>query len=78
VATPAELDEAVGVYARRFAEAVSPVAVTTAKRQLWGDLLETDVGQSVERSRLLIDELMGGADYREGVAALREKRPPNF
>jgi enoyl-CoA hydratase/carnithine racemase len=78
VATPAELDDAVATYARRFADAVSPVAVTTAKRQLWGDLLETDVGQSVERSRLLIDELMGGADYREGVAALREKRPPRF
>jgi len=73
-----ELDETVAAYASRFATAVSPLAVTTAKRQLWGDLLETDVGQSVERSRVLLDELMATADYREGVAALREKRPPNF
>jgi enoyl-CoA hydratase/carnithine racemase len=78
VATAVELDETVAMYARRFATAVSPSAVTTAKRQLWGDLLETDVGQSVERSRVLLDELMGTADYREGVAALREKRPPRF
>jgi enoyl-CoA hydratase/carnithine racemase len=78
VATVAELDETVDRYARRFATAVSPVAVTTAKRELWGDLLETDIGRSVERSRRLIDELMGTADYREGVAALREKRPPRF
>jgi enoyl-CoA hydratase/carnithine racemase len=78
VTTVAELDDTVDRYARRFATAVSPVAVTTAKRELWGDLLETDVGQSVERSRRLIDELMGTADYREGVAALREKREPRF
>jgi enoyl-CoA hydratase/carnithine racemase len=74
----AELDEVVGGYARRFATAVSPLAVTTAKRQLWGDLLETDVGGSVERSRVLLDELMAGGEYREGVAALRERRPPRF
>jgi enoyl-CoA hydratase/carnithine racemase len=78
VATTDELDDAVGAYARRFATEVSPAAVTVAKRQLWGDLLEADVGQSVERSRQLLDELMGTADYREGVAALREKRAPRF
>jgi enoyl-CoA hydratase/carnithine racemase len=74
----AELDEAVGGYTRRFAGAVSPLAVTTAKRQLWGDLLETDVGGSVERSRVLLDELMAGPEYREGVAALRERRQARF
>jgi enoyl-CoA hydratase/carnithine racemase len=72
------LDSAVAVYASRFARDVSPVAVTTAKRQLWGDLMDRDVGASVERSKALIDQLMGGVEYREGVAALREKRPPNF
>ena len=78
VATADELDAAVGLYADRFAGAVSPMAVTMAKRQLWGDLIDADVGASVERSRRLLDELMGSADYREGVAALREKRKPKF
>ena len=42
------------------------------------DLLSLDVGASVEESKRLLDRMMGGADYREGVAALREKRPPRF
>jgi enoyl-CoA hydratase/carnithine racemase len=73
-----ELEGVVAGYTSRFATAVSPLAVTTAKRQLWGDLLETDVGRSVERSRALLDELMAGPEYREGVAALRDRRPPYF
>lgn len=73
-----ELDEAVGAYTRRFAHEVSPAAVATAKRQLWGDLLDADVGASVERSKGLLDEMMAAADYREGVAALRERRAARF
>ena len=34
--------------------------------------------QVVERSKQLIDELTRGPEYREGVAALREKRAPRF
>ncbi len=78
VVAAGDLDEAVAGYARRFAHEVSPVAVAAAKRQLWGDLMDSDVGASVERSKELLDELMGGAQYREGVAALLEKRPPRF
>ena len=33
---------------------------------------------SVADSLRLLDEAMGTAEYREGVAALTEKRPPNF
>jgi hypothetical protein len=29
-------------------------------------------------SKRLLDEAMSTAEYREGVAALREKRPPRF
>jgi len=73
-----ELDEAVVATPAGFATDVSPRAVTTAKRQLWGDLLETDVGGSVERSRALLDELMAGPEYREGVAALPGETPAPF
>ncbi|MEZ5409464.1 MAG: enoyl-CoA hydratase-related protein [Acidimicrobiales bacterium] len=64
-------------YARLLA-GVSPDSVTTAKRQLWGDLLHDDPRSSVERSKELIDEMMQRPDYLEGVKAMRDKRPPNF
>ena len=57
---------------------VSPASVATTKRQLYDDLLSHDVGASVERSKTLLDQMMRGADYREGVAALRDKRSPTF
>ena len=70
------LDEALE-SAHRLA-AVSPASVAATKRQLYDDLLSLDVGASVEESKRLLDRMMGGADYREGVAALREKRPPRL
>jgi enoyl-CoA hydratase/carnithine racemase len=65
-------------YAASLASTASPHAVAAAKRQIVDDLLAADPARSVERSKALIDELIRGPDYREGVAALREKRPPNF
>jgi enoyl-CoA hydratase/carnithine racemase len=76
--SPDELGDVVGEYARRLATEVSPASIVATKRQLYGDLLHGDVGASVEESKRLIDEMTAGADYREGVAALREKRPPRF
>lgn len=65
-------------YAHLLARSTGPNAVTTTKRQLYADLLRHDVGASVEESKHLLDEAMGTAEYREGVAALRERRPPRF
>jgi enoyl-CoA hydratase/carnithine racemase len=70
--------EAAQQYARRLAESAGPAAVTTTKRQLHEDQMHGDVGSSVERSKDLLDVAMRTAEYREGVAALREKRPPRF
>jgi enoyl-CoA hydratase/carnithine racemase len=65
-------------YARRLATTASPESLAITKRQLYDDLLSHDVGASVEESKRLLDAMMGGPDFREGVAALREKRPPRF
>jgi len=64
--------------AQELATTVSPASVAATKRQLYQDLLHGDVGASVETSKRLMDEMMGGADYREGVNALRERRRPSF
>jgi enoyl-CoA hydratase/carnithine racemase len=78
VVSPDELADHVADYAHRLATTASPDSVATTKRQLYTDLTRHDVGASIEDSKRLLDTLMQGPDYREGVAALRDKRPPNF
>jgi len=65
-------------YARNLATTTGPNAVTMTKRQLANDLLRHDPAASVHDSIRLLSQAMGTAEYREGVSALREKRPPNF
>ncbi|MBI5089130.1 MAG: enoyl-CoA hydratase, partial [Actinobacteria bacterium] len=65
-------------YARLLATSVGPSALTVTKRQLYDDLLRHDVGASIADAQRLLGEATGTAEYREGVAALREKRPPRF
>ena len=72
-----QLMDRVRTYATWLAE-VSPDSVATTKRQLWDDLLAHDPGASVEHSKALIDQMMQRPDYLEGVAAMRERRPPRF
>jgi enoyl-CoA hydratase/carnithine racemase len=77
VFAPEDFAREVQAYARLLA-GLSPEATTVTKRQLYDDLLASDPGASVERSKELIGELMGRPDYAEGVRALVEKRPPRF
>lgn len=72
-----EFQDAVHAYAGQMA-AASPQAVTLAKRQLYTDLLQHDPALSVRRSKDLTGRMMTTEDYREGVAALVEKRVPAF
>ncbi|CAB4873562.1 unannotated protein [freshwater metagenome] len=65
-------------YARVLANTAGPNAVRVTKQQLYTDLLRHDVGASITDSKRLIDEATRTEEYREGVAALREKRSPNF
>jgi enoyl-CoA hydratase/carnithine racemase len=64
--------------ARQLATEASPAAVAMTKRQLYDDLVHQDPAASVRESLRLLDEAMRSDDYREGVAALRDRRPPKF
>jgi len=57
---------------------VGPHALATTKRQLYTDLLHHSPAQSIVEAQRLLAQAMTTAEYREGVAALREKRPPDF
>ena len=70
--------DAVGDYARRIATSVGPNAVAQTKQQLYRDLLSFDVGESIEDSKRRINDAMATDEYREGVAAFSERRPPRF
>ena len=65
-------------YADQLVRGTGPVAVATTKRQIYDDLLSHDVGASIVTAQRLLAEATGTAEYREGVAALRERRPPSF
>ncbi|WP_244789250.1 enoyl-CoA hydratase-related protein [Cupriavidus pauculus] len=64
--------------ARSMAQTVSPTSAMVTKRQLYAELMESNVGECIEYSKELIGDLMRGQDYAEGVAALKEKRLPRF
>ena len=65
-------------WARQLAATTGPTAVATTKQQITDDLLRHDPAASVSDSLRLMNEAMATAEYREGIAALVEKRPPNF
>jgi enoyl-CoA hydratase/carnithine racemase len=65
-------------YARLLASTTGPTAVADTKRQLTADLLRHDPAASIADSLRLLDRSMGTAEYREGIRALTERRPPAF
>ena len=64
-------------YARTIAHEISPSSVRESKRQLYTDL-HRDVGSAVAESETLLDRMATEPDFREGVRAWQEKRPPAF
>lgn len=65
-------------WAHNLAVTAGPNAVTITKAQIYRDYIRHDIGSSIDESIALINDATQTAEYREGVAALREKRPPNF
>jgi enoyl-CoA hydratase/carnithine racemase len=64
-------------YAKRLIATVSPGSLRETKRQIYTDL-HRDVRSSVEEAADLLDRMMKDPDYREAVAAYREKRSPHW
>lgn len=77
VLPPDELWRATLDYAHAVATDISPSSLRESKRQLYTDL-HRDVGASVAESEELLDRMATEPDFREGMAAYREKRPPRF
>ena len=72
-----ELGDTVREYARMLATSVSPASMAASKRQVYEAFHQT-AAESVRTAEALLDPMMSGPDYREGVAALREKRAAHF
>lgn len=72
-----ELLPATLAYARTLARNVSPASIRATKLAIYRDQ-HRDIGTSVEESERLLREMTRGPEYREGVAALLEKRDPRF
>ncbi len=64
-------------YAGRLATEIAPSSLAASKLQLYRDL-HGDVATSVRDAGSRMDEMMRGADFAEGVAALTERRRPSF
>jgi enoyl-CoA hydratase/carnithine racemase len=77
VLSPDELLPHTYEYARRLARHISPASLRATKSAIYRDL-HRGVGASVAESERLLREMTRGPEYREGVAALLEKREPRF
>lgn len=55
----------------------APLAVASIRQTMRGDLAEA-VREATDREKVEQDRLRRTADWQEGVAAMAERRPPNF
>ncbi len=74
---PEDLLAATLDYAEQLASSVAAGSLQATRRQVYQDL-HGNVGQSVTDSVRLLEKMMRGAEYKQGVRALLSKEPPNF
>jgi enoyl-CoA hydratase/carnithine racemase len=74
---PADLVEQTLAYAHQLVTSVSPNSLRQTRWQIYKDL-HRDVASSVIESERLIEDMATEEDFKEGIAALVEKRPPNW
>ena len=77
VVAPDELAATVAQYAHMLATEVSPASLAATKMQLYADL-HRDAAAAARDAASRLEAMMGSADFREGVAALTERRTPRF
>ena len=77
VLPPEELLPSTYEYAGRLATEIAPSSLAVTKLQLYRDL-HGDVASSVRDAGSRMADMMRSADFAEGVAALTEKRSPDF
>jgi enoyl-CoA hydratase/carnithine racemase len=71
------LGDAVTAYTEELARRVAPSSLAATKRQLYVDL-HRGAAESIAEADQLLRAMVPSAEFEEGVAALREKRPPSF
>jgi enoyl-CoA hydratase/carnithine racemase len=64
-------------FARRMARECAPSSLRATKQQLYADLRRPLAEADADSVRRM-EEMIGSADFAEGVAALVERRAPNF
>ena len=74
---PADLLEQTLAYAHQLVASVSPNSLRQTRWQIYRDL-HRDVASSVIESERLIEDMATEEDFKEGIAALVEKRPPDW
>ena len=62
-------------HAHRIVSEVSPHSLRATKRQLATDALHNDPAAAVRDAQVRLEAMMTEPDYREGAAALTERRP---
>jgi enoyl-CoA hydratase/carnithine racemase len=77
VLPPDELLDHTYAYAGTLAREIAPSSLAATKLQLYRDL-HGDAASSVHDAAARMAEMMKGPDFAEGVAALTEKRTPDF
>ena len=74
---PAELVAQTVAYVHQLIASVSPNSLRQTRWQIYKDL-HRDVASAVIESERLIEDMAMEEDFKEGIAALVEKRPPDW
>ena len=74
---PAELLDRTVEYTRQLISSVSPNSLRQTRWQIYRDL-HRDVASAVIESERLIEDMAKEEDFKEGIAALVQKRPPDW